>query len=95
MPQFQSKHSQDGVPHPPKLIVNGREQIICMKGSAENKACTKRDCTFLHLDLLGTVMGGLQDMHCWVVRTPGVQWRNKHMFFYAKKARDAGKPGKE
>ena len=95
MPQFQSKHSQDGVPHPPKLIVGGRAQIICMKGSAENKVCTKRDCTFLHLDLLTKVTGGLQGMHDWVIKTPGVQWRNKRMVEEAKKAKDTSKPSKE
>ena len=57
-----------------------------MKGSAENKDCTKQDCTFLHLDLLDKVTGGLQKMHSWVVKTPGVQWRNKCMFFYAEKS---------
>ena len=95
MPQFQTKHSRDGVPHPPKLTVSGHAQIICMKGSAENKDCTKRDCTFLHLDQLEKVTGGLQNMHSWGVKTPGVLWRNKRMFFYAKKALDAGEPGKE
>lgn len=95
MPQFRSKHSQDGVPHPPKLIVGSRAQIICMKGSAENKVCTKQDCTFLHLDSLEKVTGGLQAMDGWVNKTPGVQWRNKRMFLEAEKAKDAGEPGKE
>ena len=95
MQQFQSKHSKEGVPQPPKLTVGSRAHTICTKGSTENKDCTKRDCTFLHLATLEKVTGGLQDMHNWVVETPGVQWRNERMFFYAEKAGDAGEPGKE
>ena len=95
VPQFQTKHNIEEVPQLPKLTVGGRAQIICMKGSAANKDCTKRDCTFLHLDTLEKVTGGLQDMHNWVVKTPWVQWRNERMFFYAEKTRDADEPGKE
>ena len=94
VPQFQTKHNNDGVPQPPKLTVEGRACIICMKGSAENKDCSKRDCTFLHLDSLEKVTAGLQDMHKWVCKTPGIQWRNEGMFKYAEKAWDAGEPGK-
>ena len=38
MPYFKSKNKLDGAPHPPKVTVDGKETIICMKRSSKHRA---------------------------------------------------------
>lgn len=40
MPYFKSKDKPDGALHPPKVTVDGKETIICMKGSSKDQVCT-------------------------------------------------------
>ena len=60
MPYF--KHPQknpDGVLLPPRLSMDGQEQVVCMKGSSKDKVCPKRKCHFLHLVTLEMITKGM------------------------------------
>ena len=94
VPQFKSHHNPYSVSHPPKLTVGGWAQTVYMNGSAENKKCTKRDCTFLHLDFLTKVTGGLLAMYLYINKTRGINWKTKALHDKAAKAKDTDEPGK-
>ena len=65
-----------------------------MKGSVQNKICTKRDCIFLHLESLAKVTGGLPAMYLYIDKTRNINWATKSLHNKAAKAKDTGKPGK-
>ena len=100
MPHFKAKVNPEGVPHPPKVTVDGKERIICMKGSSKDKVCTNKRCTFAHIFSLDTIEKGVSDLNTWTLATAGVKWSSPEVKAAAAKTKkpvkkeDTGKEDK-
>ena len=73
-PYFVSKENRNGVPLPPKVTVDGKEVILCMKGSSRGKVCPKAECRFAHLLTIDKITKGLSQLNTWTVGMNGVKW---------------------
>ena len=74
MPRFISQYYTNGVPHPPKVTVDGKEVIICMKGSSRGKVCTKENCRFAHIFKMDKITKGLSELNTYLKDTNGISW---------------------
>ena len=63
MPYFKSMDKPDGALHPPKVTVDGKETIICMKGSSKDRACTSSRCKFAHTFTLEKITKGVSALN--------------------------------
>ena len=69
-----SSNKKDGVPHPPKVTLDGKEMIICMKGSSRGKVCPKADCRFAHIFTINKITKGVSELNTWTMAMDGVTW---------------------
>ena len=100
MPHFKAKDNPEGVPQTPKVTVDGKERIICLKGSSKDKVCTNKRCNFAHIFSLDTIDKGTGDLNTWTLATDGVKWSPQEVKAAAAKAKipvkkeDTGKDDK-
>ena len=72
MPYFKSREKLDGAPHPSKVTVDGKEIIICMKGSSKGRVCANDRCRFAHIFTIDKITKGLSELNTWTVAIEGV-----------------------
>ena len=84
---FISKEKTDGVPHPPKVIVGGKEVIVCMKGSSKDRVCPNKHCKFAHIFSLDKIEKGVSELNTWTLATEGVKWRSQEVTAAAANAK--------
>ena len=87
MPRFISQFYTNGVPHPPKVTVDGKEVTICIKGSSRGKVCTKENCRFAHIFNIDKITKGLSELNTYLKDTNGVTWCTPAVATAAAKAK--------
>ena len=87
LPYFKFREKVDGVPHPPKVRVDGVKTIICMKGSSRGQVCANNWCHFAHIFTLDKITKGVSELNTWTVAMVGVTWCTPAVAIAAAKAK--------
>ena len=73
LPFFKSVNDPDGMPHPPKVTVGGKEMQICVKGSSKDRVCTNDQCKLAHIFILDKITKGVSKLNTWTLDTDSVK----------------------
>ena len=74
LPYFKSATNKDGVEHPPKVTLGGREMQIYIKRSSKDRLCTNNHCSYAHIFVLDKITKDVSTLNTWTLDIDGVKW---------------------
>ena len=77
MPYFKCAKNKDSADQLPKVMVDGKEVQICLKGSSKDRVCIINIYTFAHIFVLDKITDGVSKLNTWALDIDCVKWSSQ------------------